>query len=48
MLSFDFYTVDDGNVLFRIQYVAVLDKFEIYRREFEAAKESIKFTRLSM
>ena len=48
MLNFDFYTVDDSNVLFKLQYSADPKNFQTYRADFEAAKESLKFSHFSI
>jgi hypothetical protein len=43
LLNLEFYIVSDNNNFFKMQYSAVPDKFQHYRRSFEELKNSFKF-----
>ncbi len=43
-VNMEFYSVNDVNKLYKIQYTADLDAFKEYRPAFEAAKDTIKMS----
>ena len=48
LIKLEFYTVDDTNRFYRLTYATYPDTFGKYRDDFEATKDSMKFTTLNI
>jgi hypothetical protein len=48
MLHWEFYYIDDSNIFFKLEYICFPESFSKYRPDFEAAKDTLKYSGFTM